>query len=194
VEKRGLAETLRSRGVTQADQISWGDEFRIGLYGQVRRVLAPRGVKVRQRVQLQHTARYVAVAVDPRQGRLVWQWVPSMKGEVLVHTLIIWHQQAGMTAMVWDQMAGHKTAGARETGVICVLQPPVAPELNPTERIGEVLREAIEGKVYRSIEDKVAKVEEVLQDLAADSAKVKQLTGYPWILAQLNTLCKIHEA
>jgi hypothetical protein len=38
--------------VTQQTALACGDELRVGRCGQVRRVWAPRGVKVRQRVQL----------------------------------------------------------------------------------------------------------------------------------------------
>ena len=43
---------MHAAGVTAATALAWADEMRLGLHGRVRRVWAPRGVKVRQRVQL----------------------------------------------------------------------------------------------------------------------------------------------
>ena len=37
--------------MTAGMQLAWADEMRVGLVSTVRRVWAPRGVKVRQRVQ-----------------------------------------------------------------------------------------------------------------------------------------------
>jgi hypothetical protein len=43
--------------------------MRLGLLGQVRRVLAPRGVKVVQRVQLVYKWSYLLLAVTQSRGR-----------------------------------------------------------------------------------------------------------------------------
>jgi hypothetical protein len=48
VEKGGLADALTRAGVTTTAGLVWADEMRLGLRGLVRRVWAPRGVKVRQ--------------------------------------------------------------------------------------------------------------------------------------------------
>lgn len=44
--------------------------MRVGLRGQVRKVWAPRGMPVSQAVQIGWSYIYVAVALDPRTGRL----------------------------------------------------------------------------------------------------------------------------
>ena len=46
------------------------DELRLGLRGQVRRVLAPRGVKPAQRVQVEYRWAWLLLAVDPLAGAL----------------------------------------------------------------------------------------------------------------------------
>ena len=47
-------------GVTAQTHLVWGDDMRVGLYGQLRTVWAPRGVQVRQRRQMQRVWRYLA--------------------------------------------------------------------------------------------------------------------------------------
>jgi len=48
LEKGGLSAELEEAGCTDVFGLYWGDEMRVGLIGQVRRVWTPRGVKVEQ--------------------------------------------------------------------------------------------------------------------------------------------------
>ena len=173
--------------MTARTALAWADEMRLGLHGRVRRVWAPVGVKVRQRVQLRYEWRYLALAVDALSGRLWWQWLPNMRKESVAPAVAAW-QGAGLAALVWDGAPAHRAKLVREVGVTLVTQPAAAPELNPAERIFQELRRVVEGLVYATLEDKVAVVERELTALAADPARLKRLVGWDWIadsLAQL---------
>jgi hypothetical protein len=180
VEKRGLTTTLREAGGTAQTYRAWGDERRVGLYGQVRKVWAPRGVKVRQRLQLQRVWRYLALAVDGRCGTVTWRWVANMRGPAIAEAAQHWRAD-GEEAVVWDGAHSHTAPEVQQVGLTLLQQPPYAPELNPAERVFEELRRAVEGHPYASIEDKVAAVERELHALAADPERVKRLTGWQWI-------------
>ena len=166
--------------MTQATALSFGDEMRVGLCGQVRRVWAPRGVKVRQRVQMRREWRYLALAVDGRRGTLRWCWIANMKGPAIAEAVASWQAQ-GVEAVVWDGASGHRAPEVRRVGLTLLAQPPYAPELQPAERVFEELRRVVEGKVYTSLDEKVAAVERELQALAADPERVKSLAGWHWI-------------
>lgn len=168
--------------MTQATALSFGDEMRVGLMGQVRQVWAPRGVKVRQRVQPERKWRYLALAVDGRRGRLSWCWLPNMKEPAIAAAVRRW-QADGVEAVVWDGAKGHGGATVRQVGVAVVQQPPYAPEVQPAERVFEELRRAVEGKAYATIEAKVAAVEAEVAAWAADPERVKRLAGWAWIEA-----------
>jgi hypothetical protein len=167
--------------------LAFGDELRVGRYGQVRKVWAPRGVKVRQRVQLQRVWRYLALAVDGLAGRLSWCWVANMKEPAIAEAVRHW-QADGIGAVVWDGAKSHGAPTVRRVGVTLVQQPPYAPELQPAERVFEELRRTIEGKVYAGIEAKMAAVERELRALAADPARVQRLAGWAWIQAAADAL------
>ena len=154
--------------------------MRLGLCGQVRRVWAPRGVKVRQRVQMTREWRYLAVAVDGRRGTLRWCWIPKMKGATIAEAVQAWQAQ-GLEAVVWDGASGHRAPEVRQVGLTLLQQPPYAPELQPAERVFEELRRVVEGQVYATLEEKVAAVERELRALAADPERVKSLAGWRWI-------------
>ena len=166
--------------MTQQTALAFGDEMRVGLCGQVRRVWAPRGVKVRQRVQMQRAWRYLALAVDGLHGTLRWRWIANLQGPTIAEAVQAWQAQ-GLEAVVWDRASGHRAPEVRRLGMTLIAQPPYAPELQPAERVFEELRRVVEGKVYASLDEKVAAVERELRALAADPERVKALAGWPWI-------------
>lgn len=170
---------------------AWGDEMRVGLCSGVRRVWAPRGVKVRALVQWRREWRYLALAVDGIGGRLCWTWIENMKQGSIAAAVAAWKNE-GVDVVVWDQARGHKGAQLREAAamlrVTTIEQPPASPELNPAERVFEELRRGVEGRVYACLDDKVAAVEALLFELAAHPQRVRQLAGWEWIRAACDTL------
>jgi hypothetical protein len=161
--------------------------MRLGLHGRVRRVWAPVGVKVRQRVQLRYEWRYLSLAVDARDGQLWWQWPATMRKEAIAPVVAAW-RAAGIAALVWDGAPAHRAKLVRDVGVTLLTQPAAAPELNPVERIFQELRRAVEGLVYATLEEKVAAVARALMALAADPARLKRLIGWEWIAESLGQL------
>ena len=177
---------MTATGIAAGQAVAWADEMRLGLHGQVRRRWAPRGAKLRQRVQVRYVWRYLALAVDPA-GRLRWRWLERFRKEPVAETIAAW-QADGVGALVWDSAPSHRAALVRGVGLPLVALPPYAPELNPAERVFEELRRAAEGVVYADIAAKVAAVDAALVDLASDPARVRRLVGWGWItdaLAQL---------
>jgi DDE superfamily endonuclease len=178
-------KALREAGVAASTALAWGDEMRVGLCGQVRRVWAPRGVKVRQRVQWARVWRYLALTVNGLRGEMSWTWIANMKKESIAGAVREW-QKAGVEAVVWDRAGGHQAHLVREVGVRLIAQPAAAPELNPAERVFEELRRAVEGVVYKTIEEKMTAIEGELKKLAADRERVQRLAGWSWI-AEVHT-------
>lgn len=163
------------------------DEMRLGLHGQVRRVWAPRGVKVRQRKQIAYAWTYLALAVDGQRGTLRWAWLPTVRKEALAPVVAAW-QAAGLTAVVWDSSGSHRARLVRAVGLPLIALPPYAPECNPTERVFEEIRRASEGRVYADLAAKRAVADALLTELAADPARVRRLTNWDWIAAAENAL------
>lgn len=163
-------------------KIGFSDEMRLGLLGQVRRVLAPRGVKIVQTVQREYKYEYLLLAVLPAIGQLLWGWIPRMKQEHLKPMLEQW----ALEINVWDGAGVHRGALISSLQGSRIIQPPYSPELNPAERVFEEVRRAIEGKTYSSLDQKRLAAEHFLTQLAADPARVKQLCFWPWIQ---RTLC-----
>ena len=147
-------------------------------------MLAPRGVKVVQRVQIEYRWRSLFLGVDPRTGQRRWQWLAGFRQEHLKPILAEWH----LAAVIGDGAGAHRGKQLRALPTARLFLPPYSPELNPVERIFAEIRRRVEGRVYASVDDKQALVEASLQELAADPGRVQRLCGWDWLLAAFATL------
>jgi hypothetical protein len=188
VEKGGLAAALNAVGLTRSSRIGHADELRLGLRGTSRRVWGRRGVKVRQRLQLQAVWWPLFVALDAQAGTVSWTWLDSMKATDLVPLMEALRTNAPLDALVWDGASSHRDDAVRAVGVPLVGLPPYSPELNPAERLFEEVRRHVEGHVYATLADKVAAVNAFLDELDADPARVRSLCGWGWINDAITSL------
>jgi hypothetical protein len=184
VARGGLAAALTEAGLDRDAGVHFADELRLGLRGQVRRVLAPRGVKVVQRVQTEYRWAYLLLAVEPRAGALKWRWLERLRVEQLAPVLEEW----ALGCVVWDGAPGHKAKRLAALATARVPLPPYSPELNPAERVFEEVRRAVEGEVYDSLAAKQAAADRALRRLAADPERVKRLCCWRWIQQALDRL------
>lgn len=167
-----------------AQAVHFADELRLGLRGQVRRVLAPGGVKVRQALQLRYAWRYLLLAIDPRAGTLRWAWLERLTQDHLRPVLAEWQ----LDCVIWDGAGSHRGKRLRDLPTRRVVLPPYAPELNPAERVFEEIRRQVEGRVYESLDAKEAVVERYLTELAAVPVRVRRLCAWTWIEDALTRL------
>jgi hypothetical protein len=179
-----MTAALAGAGVTRDAGIVLADELRLGLRGQVRRVLAPRGVRVVQRLQLRYEWAYLLLAVDPRGGALRWRWLERCRAGPIKAALADWAPDA----VVWDGHGAHTAKLLADLPTARVRLPPYSPELNPAERLFEEIRRRVEGRPYPTLADKRAVVDAYLTDLAADPPRVRHLCGWAWLTAALDAL------
>jgi hypothetical protein len=164
--------------------VGFADEMRLGLRGQVRRVLAPRGVKVVQRLQLEYVWAYLLLAVDPRRGVLRWEWIARLRQDDLRPVLERWR----LAGLVWDGAGAHRGKRLNDLETKRVRLPPYSPELNPAERVFEEVRRHAEGRVYDDLTAKQQAAERYLRALAADPDRVRRLCGWEWVQEALDQL------
>jgi transposase len=182
-----LSAKLEEAGCTDVAGLGWGDEMRVGLIGQVRRVWAPRGVKVEQVVEYKREWAYLNLVVNGLTGQLRWDWTDNMKGVSIASVMKKWEAD-GVAIIIWDRAPGHRGLAYADVGVKLIEQPPYSPELNPAERVFEYLRDKVEGYVYGTLDAKKRAIEAELEKLAAAPEKVKSLAGWNWIRQSVNGL------
>ncbi len=168
--------------------IVWGDEMKLGLRGQVRKVWAPRGVAVSQAVPIGWKYTHVAVALDPMTGRLWWAWQANMKGEERARIWGAWTEEPDIDGWVWDGASGHTGEDMQAVEAPQVGQPPYAPEPDPVERFFRELRRVLEGRVYETLQAQQEALEPILRAWQADPDRVRQLCGWTWIRDALEAL------
>jgi len=161
--------------------------MRVGLIGQVRRVWAPRGVKVEQFIECKYEWAYLNLAVNGLTGRLRWDWTENMKGQAIAPVVKRWEED-GVKVLVWDGARGHHGPAYEEVEVKRIKQPAYSPQLNPAERVFQYLRDEIEGQVYGTIAAKKAAAEAELRKLAAAPDRIKSLAGWDWIRQSVSGL------
>lgn len=166
-----------------SDAVYLADELRLGLRGQVRRVLAPAGAVIRQALQLRYAWRYLLLAVDPLSGALRWAWLERLGQDHLRPVLQEWH----LDALLWDGAGPHRGKRLHDLPTTRLFLPPYSPELNPVERVFEEIRRRVEGQVYATLDAKQAAVEAYLQELAAAPARVRQLCAWSWLTEALTS-------
>ena len=194
MEKGGLRDALRGAGVSRETVLGFADEMRVGLRGTVRRVWGRRGVKVRQRVQTVYEWMYLFCVVDGRRGKLLWSWIDSMKSDRIAAAVNGLKRGTDMEALVWDGARGHRSRLVEAVGLPTVVQPAYSPELNPAERVFEEIRRWVEGRVYGSVEEKMAAVDAYLRRLESDPGRVRSLAGWDWVTEAIDGLPSYHTA
>lgn len=184
MEKGGLLEALLGAGLTCGEGAWHSDEMRVGLRGHTRKVLAPKGVKVVQPLQLRYEWSYLVLAVSPLTGEIRWEWIERMRKEHLRPVLEKWN----LEVVVWDRAPSHRAKSLEELETARVFLPSYSPELDPAERVFEEVRRRVEGKVYESLSAKQREAESHLEELRADPERVKSLCGWRWLRESLESL------
>lgn len=170
--------SLSEAGLTQDDQTWHCDEMRFGLWGHVRRRWGRGGVKIFQKVQIEFVWQYLVLAVDVIGCELRWDWTSRMNQAQLKPIFQSWSPDA----VVWDGASAHRGQAMGQVGFARIFLPPYSPELNPPERVFEVLRQAVEGQVYPSLHGKRHAIDQELRRLNANKPRLRSLIGWDWIV------------
>lgn len=145
-------------------------------------------MKIRQPIQLKYEWRYLFLVVEPASGKLHWGWVGSMKASEIRRALDRVVADQAVDALVWDGAGSHKDENVRAVNLPQIALPPYSPELNPAERVFQEIRRVVEGRPYPTLDAKLEAVEAELATWDADPERVRSLTHWDWIQANLAAL------
>ena len=133
---------------------------------------------------------YVYGAVEVVEGRAEFQFLPSVSLELSGGFL----QQLADSdvhaehVVIWDQAGFHHTPqDTRLPPRIHLLPlPPYSPELNPVERMWDIMKDTIANRVFPTLTSLEARLTDALRPFWEDRARVLDLVGLGWLHAQAN--------
>jgi hypothetical protein len=90
--------------------------------------------------------------------------------------------------VIWDQAGFHPKPKmhAVPERVHLVSLPPYSPELNPTEAIGDVIKDRIGNVLWQTLDDLEQAIGEELRPLGENAESVRRLVSHPWLVEQVN--------
>jgi len=194
--KAHLYEKLSALGVPQGARVRvWvADEARYGLHDRLRRCWSLRGRRTVKRMQMDYEWGYVFGAVDVIGGESEFLLMPSVN---LGFSLMFLRQIAEREpeahhVVIWDNAGFHQRPGdaALPPNMWLLPLPAYSPELNPAEKLWELVRDQVANRVHGTIaalDDAVAKVAKTLYGAPET---IRSLVGDGWMRLQANASSK----
>lgn len=171
----------------QATIALWAqDEHRLGLLPVPRRVWSQRGHRPVAKVDRHYEWLYVYGFVRPTTGQSWWCLLPSVTTEAMTAALAAFAYDEGIdaqhrVALVLDGAGWHTSrALVVPAGIDLVRLPPLAPELQPAERLWPLLNEPVANRTFTDLDELEAVLLERCQTLRADRPLIKAHTHFHW--------------
>ena len=172
-------------------KIWFADESRYGLLPVNRRCWTKKGLRPHKRWQTRYDWSYCYGALDVLEGKSVFiqtptvnlQWthafLEQIKKQYPDHEHIV----------VWDGAGFHPKDNADKhvpEGIYLLPLPPYSPELNPIEKLWDLIQDHTANKMWPSIERLDQVVASLLKDWWEDPARILRLVGRGWIRSSAN--------
>lgn len=192
--KAHLFERLSALGVPDGSRVRvWVmDEARYGLHDRPRRCWGLRGLRLAKRMQMDYEWGYIFGALDVIGGESEFLIMPSVSLEFTRMFLgqVAARDPGAHHVVIWDNAGFHHRPGdpLLPPNVHVVPLPPYSPELNPAEKLWDMIRDSIANVVHGTIgamDDAVAAAAKAFYD-APD--KIRSLVGNGWLHLQANAL------
>jgi hypothetical protein len=95
---------------------------------------------------------------------------------------------AAEPVVIWNQAGFHPKPKrhAVPERMHLVSLPPYSPELNPTEAVGDVIKDRIGNVLWQTLDDLEQAIGEELRPLGESAECVRRLVSHPWLVEQVN--------
>lgn len=173
-------------------QLYFSDEMRYGLMSNFRRSWSKIGERAVLSQQQAFENRYLFSALSPLSGESFHlMGIDDMDGAAMTVFLTELKKQhpGEHVVVIWDRAPCHRLKSFREIpGLSVVFLPSYSPELNPAERFFEELRRETANRVFEGLEKIEAAIAGAINRWADDTAALKRLLGYEWIVKQCSVV------
>jgi transposase len=176
-------------GVTNEFILFFQDEMRYGLISNYRRSWSPIGVRTIIDTQQAFANRYLFSAIAPLTGESFHLIGLEENTSAMVALFFDELEKAypdKQIVMVFDNAPSHRPKIVRARArMTCIYLPPYSPELNPVERFFGEMRKVTANRIFKTLEEQEALIEEAVKQYSLNEKKMKRLTGYGWIKEQI---------
>ena len=167
------------------------DEMRYGLRGFVRRVWGLRGVRPIAPLQQKYKWGYVYGGLDCTSGAAEFLYTPTVNLKWTEQFLKQLHACDANSEhiVVWDGAGFHPKSSDHmqvPEGIHLISLPPYSPELNPIEKLWDIVQDGLCNTVFPTLEELEKKLTERLQDYWKTPQKVWRLLGDGYLLSSAN--------
>lgn len=135
---------------------------------------------------------YLFSALAPLSGENFHLMLPAMDSDTTLVFLKKLKEQhpRERVVVVWDNAPCHRRKDMREIDGLTLIQlPSYSPELNPVERFFEEIRRVTANRVFENLEKQEKLITQAIKSWGDDVERMKQLTGYGWIIKQWLEVC-----
>lgn len=167
------------------------DEMRFGLKPVTRRVWTLRGREAVVPVKPAYEYGYTYGALEVcGKGDAVFMHSPTVCKDASLQFLleVSASDPAAHHIVIWDGAGFHQRAGDPELpeNLTLITLPAYSPELNPIERLWDIVKDGICNRVFAGIDEAQAAVDETLRPFWETPAKVWSLVADAWLTLQVN--------
>ena len=186
-----MAEMLGEDSQKKKVRVWVADEHRYGLLPVIRRCWSLKGVRVKAPYYTKYQWGYIYEALEvDGENKTELFFSPSVSKEItkLFLEQISQVDPEAIHVVVWGQAGFHQKDGEQSVpaNVRLFPLPPYSPELNPVEKLGDMVKDAIANKVYPSLELLEKAILKELDDFRKFPKRVKQLLGNYSIVSSVN--------
>ncbi len=158
----------------------------MGLKTLTGKVITASGVKPTVQVKWPRDNFWIYGAIEPLTGDHFLYEYPKLDGECFQQFLDWLSQQLGSDYAILqvDQAPAHTSSKLRwPENIIPLFQPPSAPELNPIERLWQVLKKPLKNQLFSSLQALRDRIQEIFDQLTFE--QVISVSSYNFILEAL---------
>lgn len=170
------------------------DEMRYGLHPLTRKMWCLKGVRATAPSKRRYQNGYLYGALEVGGTGAEFIFTPTLNKDCDLGFLnLVGQSDPEAIHVVIGDGAGfhHKNGDARLPGNIKIISlPPYCPELNPTEKLWDIVKDGICNQLWKDLESLEEAITEKIRPYWEDAAKVIQLIGDGYLLSELNATYK----
>lgn len=166
------------------------DEMRTGLHSVVRRAWGLCGERIVKAVEQRFDWEYVYGALEVDGDGAEFSYLPYVRKDTTQQHLeqISKSDPESVHVVIWDGAGFHHQDGDESLpdNIRLIKLPPYSPELNPVEKLWDIVKDWICNRVYADLDELAAWTTQCLRPYWEDAQKVRSLIGEGWLLNEVN--------